>query len=63
MYPVLTHTGKVCHIGMDIRTYGPYAELSGCVNTGFMHIRVANFQSGMVAVIVSSESGLSIQPA
>ena len=33
--------------------YGPFAESSGCVSTGSRHVRVANFQSGMMPVLAS----------
>ena len=47
----------------DGYAYGPFAESSGCVSTGSRHVRVANIQSGMMPVMVSSESGSCIQPA
>ena len=43
--------------------YGPFAQSSGCVSTGSRHVRVANFQSGMMPVLASSENGSCIQPA
>ena len=48
----------------DGYAYGPLAESSRCVSTWSRHVRVANFQSGMMMpVMVSSESGSCIQPA
>ena len=43
--------------------YGPFTESSGCVSTGSRHVCVANFQSGMMPVLASSENGSCIQPA
>ena len=42
---------------------GPFAESSGCVSTGSRHVRVTNFQSGMMPVLASSENGSCVQPA
>ena len=40
--------------------YGPFAESSRCVSTGSRHVCVANFQSGMMPVLASSENGSCI---
>ena len=43
--------------------YGPFVKSSGCVSIGSRHVHVANFQSGMMPVLASSENGSCIQPA